>query len=249
MDNQKTKTSLILLTIFIFVYVSLMKPSSFIYIFLGLCFLIMLKNTNIIQSRLLPPVILIFLLLFIGLFYINQKKHGKVEKFNTQNKNKHYRKVERLTLNPMEEKINELEAKISKLENIKQTDNNEFNLHKNKQNLEFQDKAYKTQSIMNELVKTKGSGSKLSEKNLRLLKKNVVETFSQIVTETQDSFQKIQKNRKLAGNGTSINGIYTTFLLILKSFMESVSKENRMIYVGIIFMLFSLAFTFIDIGL
>lgn len=113
----------------------------------------------------------------------------------------------------------------------------DFEKQKNIQETEIKQQQFKKIKTLPEKIEKQRP---LKVKNALLLKKNTIETFNQIITD----FSKIQvdpkdKNRTL----------FEKAMIYFRMIMIILTKENRMLYVGLLSLLFSVVLTFMEFSL
>jgi hypothetical protein len=118
----------------------------------------------------------------------------------------------------------------------------EFAEQKNIQQTEIDQGQYKKISNLKEEEKKTKT---LKVKNALLLKKNLVETMNEII----DDFSNIKDNTGLTLKELEKLGIFDSFMLYFRLSMQIITKEHRMIYVGLISLMLSVILTFVEITL
>jgi len=118
----------------------------------------------------------------------------------------------------------------------------EFIEQKNIQQTEIDQGQYKKISNLKDEEKKKKS---LKVKNALLLKNNMIQTINEII----DDFSNINKNSGLTMKELKKMGLFDKFMLYFRLSMQVITKEHRMIYVGLLSLMLSVVLTFIEITL
>lgn len=132
-------------------------------------------------------------------------------------------------------KVEYFEEKKNKKEKQQFTEE-EFKKTQNIQHSDIDEKQFKKIENFN----TKKINKPLKVKNALLLKKHTLETFKNIMEEIS-SIKLTKEEQKYI--------LFDRIMLYFRKIMESLTKENRMIYVGILLLLFSIILSFIEFSL
>lgn len=133
-------------------------------------------------------------------------------------------------------KVEYFEEKKKKKKEKKQFTEEQFKKTQNIQHSDIDEKQFKKIENFN----TKKTNKPLKVKNALLLKKHTLETFQNIMEELSSMTLTKEEQKYI---------LFDRIMLYFRKIMESLTKENRMIYVGILLLLFSIILSFIEFSL